>query len=102
MPIEHECLDIEFNWIQDPIDNTKIARMMDFEEMRTAISDLQELLKTYPDQCACDNDCACDTHSVCDGHCSCNTEDVCSCDTVAVCSCENNCTCDSECACVSY
>jgi len=102
MSSEYTCLDIDFSWIQDPIDNTKLARMMDYGEIQDAINELQELLKTYPNQCACDNDCACDTNTVCDGHCTCNSEDVCSCDTVAVCSCDGDCTCDSECSCVGY
>jgi len=98
------CIDYVENWSDPIIDNTDAADDVDFLELRNAINALQDLLKTYPEQCNCDNNCGCDYDCGCDGtNCACNTDNTCACNAQVNCSPECvNCSCNAQCSCVGY
>jgi len=93
--INTSCLDITYNFTNNPVDSSDIVIDIDFSEVVDAINALQEKLKQYPGQCMCDNDCGCDTNCVCHNQCTCNSQ--CSC--VSYGSCSSNCPSYSSCGC---
>jgi|GEM_PF-2965505 len=98
------CIDHTQGWSDGTINTSDIADDVDYVELKNAVNTLQSKLKSYPSQCACDNNCACDYDCGCNGtHCACNSENACSCNAQTICSPNcTNCSCNAQCSCVSY